>query len=348
MGNVLNDCAETLAKTLADSAGDEIVLREHFGQFSLEVIVKAAFGLYTDTNDVIYTKLRQLIRPGKKGAFSHFSSSMFPSTVPVLKALGFSILPKEPYQYILRALDDIFNLRKREPKKDNKDFLQLLIDAESIDISDANQKTIKKMSRDEILGQMFMFIIAGYETTASSLNFLAHSLAVHPDIQRKVVDEIHQHLDQEEPTYHNVGELTYLDQVVKEVLRLYPVIFGVNRQTARTRTIKDVTFPRGSNVYIPIFHIHRDPAIYPDPETFNPNRWSEHTERHPMAYIPFGAGPRVCVGMRLAVFELKVAIIKVLRAVKFSTTKNTQEKIIFTNSSFLTPKTPIRLKVEKR
>ncbi|XP_046575570.1 cytochrome P450 3A17-like [Haliotis rubra] len=129
---------------------------------------------------------------------------------------------------------------------------------------------------------------------------------------------------------------------------MYPVIYGVNRHTVQTRTIKGVTFPKGSNVYIPIFHIHRDPAIYPDPDTFNPDRWSENTVRHPMAYIPFGAGPRVCVGMRLAVFELKVAIIKVLRAVKFSTTKKTQEKIVFADSSFLMPKTPIVLHVERR
>ncbi|XP_067674292.1 cytochrome P450 3A8-like [Haliotis asinina] len=348
MGSTLNDCADALVKRLRDRAGEEIVLRDYFGQFTLEVIVKAAFGLNTDTDDILYDNLRQLIRPGKKGAFSHFSSNIFPSTVPLLRLLGFSVIPKDPYEYILQLLVDIIRLRKLQPKKENKDFMQLLIDAESTEIPNANEKTIKKLSGDEILGQMFMFIIAGYETTASTLNFLAHSLAVYPDIQRKVVDEIHQHLDQEEPTYHNVGELKYLENVVKEVLRMYPVIYGVNRHTVHTRTIKGVTFPRGSNVYIPIYHIHRDPAIYPDPDTFNPDRWSDNTVRHPMAYIPFGAGPRFCVGMKLAVFELKVAIIKVLRAVKFSTTKKTQEKITFADSSFLAPKAPIVLQVEKR
>ncbi|XP_046575593.1 cytochrome P450 3A8-like [Haliotis rubra] len=147
MGSILNDCADALVKRLRDRDGDEIVLRDYFGRFTLEVIVKAAFGLNTDTDDILYDNLRKLIRPGKKGAFSHFSSNIFPSMVPLLRILGFSVIPKAPYQYILRALVDAINLRKLEPKNENKDFIQLLIDAETMEIPNASKKTLKRFGR---------------------------------------------------------------------------------------------------------------------------------------------------------------------------------------------------------
>ncbi|XP_046574766.1 cytochrome P450 3A12-like isoform X2 [Haliotis rubra] len=137
-----------------------------------------------------------------------------------------------------------------------------------------------------------------------------------------------------------------------ETLRLYPVVSGLGRSVTETVTITGFTFPKGCAVHIPTFAIHRDGDIYPDPDSFKPDRWERKSEMDPMSYLPFGHGPRQCVGMRLAQVEMKMALGRILKKIQFVATEDTLASVgmddVTVHTGILNPKKPIMLKVKIR
>ncbi|RUS83514.1 hypothetical protein EGW08_008693 [Elysia chlorotica] len=176
----------------------------------------------------------------------------------------------------------------------------------------------KKISKDEIIAQSMLTIFAAYETTSSSLQFCLYMLAKNPDVQEKVYEEILDVVEHEDPTHEDLAKLTYMGQVLDETLRLFPPVSVISRKASETRTYGDITIPAGAVIQIPIKEIQRDPAYYSNPEVFDPERFSPENKatRNPLAFIPFGQGPRLCIGMRLAYLEVKTALVQVLRKVK--------------------------------
>jgi cytochrome P450 len=162
-------------------------------------------------------------------------------------------------------------------------------------------------------------VIAGYETTSTALSYISYVLATHPNEQQKLQEHIDAHFDPEsendEPSYDTVLQMDYLDMFIRETLRMYPIApIVTNRQSSEEFHIKGIgTIPPGTCIAIDIYHLHFDPELWGpvDPHTFYPERFA--TKRHPMAWIPFGAGPRNCVGMRFALIELKLALVRLLK-----------------------------------
>lgn len=136
---------------------------------------------------------------------------------------------------------------------------------------------------------------------------------------------------------------------MSETLRKYPIATRVIRHTSRDITIKNWQFPKNTEVIIPIYGLHHNPKYWPDPHKFDPERFSpEAQEKHtPFTYLPFGGGPRICIGMRLAQMELKMAMVQILRKFKFVPCEKTEDVIVFNNSPLLTPQNGITLKIEK-
>ncbi|XP_025113307.1 cytochrome P450 3A19-like [Pomacea canaliculata] len=132
---------------------------------------------------------------------------------------------------------------------------------------------------------------------------------------------------------------------------MYPAVNIVNRLASETVTIKGVTIPKGAGVLIPIVNVLNDPEYFPEPDKFIPERFSEENKgsRNPMAFLSFGYGPRLCIGMRLALLEIKIAMVHVLRAVKFIKTDDLQGKIgILPGTLVSTADRPVLLKAELR
>ena len=141
---------------------------------------------------------------------------------------------------------------------------------------------------------------------------------------------------------------------MNETLRLFPPVLRISRKAVEARSYGDITIPAGAVIEIPIKEIQRDPAHYPHPDVFDPDRFNEENkaERSPLAFIPFGQGPRLCIGMRLALLELKIALVKVLRKVKVELNDETVPRkgqdIPIEYSGFARPKQPIELAVKLR
>ena len=162
-------------------------------------------------------------------------------------------------------------------------------------------------------------MIAGYETTSTALSYLIYVLATHPDEQLKLRQHIDEHFSSDSrdamPSYDDIGEMDYLDMFIRETLRMYPIAPTViTRQSTEEFRIPGFgTIPVGTRIALDMYQLHYDPDLWGpvDPKEFYPERFA--TKRHPMAWIPFGAGPRNCVGMRFALMELKMAVVCLLR-----------------------------------
>lgn len=161
-------------------------------------------------------------------------------------------------------------------------------------------------------------------------------------------------LDSEDITVEHLNKLRYTEWVVCETLRLHPPIPTINRLARETRTYSGVTIPQGAMVMIPLWHILMDPNIWPDPGRFDPDRFSpaEKDKRDPMAFLCFGQGPRLCLGMRLAYVELKMALAHVLRKVKVVLNDQTEPRegtsVEVKTTGLLTPVKPVLLAFELR
>jgi cytochrome P450 len=148
----------------------------------------------------------------------------------------------------------------------------------------------------EMRDHIVSFLLAGLEGTALTLCWTWHLLAKHPEIDARLVDHVRETVGDRVPTGADLPRLTYVEQVVRESMRLYPAVWGVLREARRDTDIAGMPVARGTIVIVPQWVIHRDPRWFPDPETFNPERWAAPAQRPRGSYFPFGAGQRQCVG----------------------------------------------------
>ncbi|XP_050086156.1 cytochrome P450 4d10-like [Anopheles aquasalis] len=171
----------------------------------------------------------------------------------------------------------------------------------------------------EIREEVDTFMFEGHDTTTSAISFLLQSLAKNPAIQQKVFDEVRNIVgdDRTQPvTMAMLNEMSYLDLVIKETLRLYPSVPMIGRKMYQTTEINGKIYPAGANVIIMPFFVGRSSKYYTNPEKFDPERFNVETsaeKTNPYRYIPFSAGPRNCIGQKFAVAELKSLVSKVLR-----------------------------------
>ncbi|KAK3101224.1 hypothetical protein FSP39_001916 [Pinctada imbricata] len=197
-----------------------------------------------------------------------------------------------------------------------------------------------RLTFKEILGNCMIFFFAGYETTASSLSLMTYEVARRPEIQERLYQEVEDVLGDEEPDFDNIGKLTYLDLCVNEALRMYPPVLRLDRVCVEDAELGSYKVPRGTFVSVPVYAIHHDPSLWENPEEFIPERFlPENKKGHAQfQFIPFGSGPRNCIGMRLGLLEIKMAFVHVIRKFKFSHSEKTKIPDNIDSSGLMSPK----------
>lgn len=203
-----------------------------------------------------------------------------------------------------RALGEIIigtiERRRREDRRPF-DFVSILMDAR-------DRTTGESMSDRELLDEIMTLIIAGHETTASALTWTWYLLSQHPEVAARLRQEVASLPDDMPMTVENVQQLVYTRQVIEESLRLYPPGWLLTRKATVAVEVGGYEIEPGAHVFVAPYMVHRHADFWPDPERFDPDRFAPGAGagRHLCAYIPFGAGPRRCIGEQLAILEMQI------------------------------------------
>jgi cytochrome P450 len=184
------------------------------------------------------------------------------------------------------------------------------------------------LTTEELKSQALFLIIAGYATTSSMLTYLLFALTEHPEVLQRARAE-QRELGSEAPSSEALKAMTYLDSILLEVERRYPpVSFGL-RAVAQDFEFEDIAIPRGAQVMFSISATHQDPEAFPEPDRFDPERFSgDATDRRNYKLVGFGGGPRVCPGMTLARTQIKLVASKLLRSYDWRLVPNQDMSVI--------------------
>jgi cytochrome P450 len=163
------------------------------------------------------------------------------------------------------------------------------------------------LTKDELVGQLSFLIFAGFESSIHAVAFAAYLIAQHPAVAARLHDELSARLGGDAPTVAQLPELTYLDEVVKESLRLLSPVPFLLRTTETPEELGGYELPARTELMLSIYHTHRMPEIFPQPRSFTPERWGR-INPSTYEYMPFSVGPHMCAGKALALMEMKILL----------------------------------------
>jgi cytochrome P450 len=187
-------------------------------------------------------------------------------------------------------------LRERERDGGGEDLLSTLVELRASEGA--------ALTDEEIIDQVLGLVFAGHDTTALTLTYALHQLGTHDEVRRRVHAELADVLGGDRPTLADVGELPVLERVLNETLRAYPAIHTIPRQTTRAVTVDGYRLDPGTRAHLSVWVLHHDEAFWDDPWTWAPDRWADTTpQKAGYTFVPFGAGPRLCLGRRFARLE---------------------------------------------
>ncbi|KAJ0175194.1 hypothetical protein K1T71_009335 [Dendrolimus kikuchii] len=325
-------------------------------KYTIATIAACAFGLDFDNMEDKLPILKKVDKMILTPTYSIELDMLFPG---ILKKLNSSLFPKFVTNFFFNMVRQIISERNNTPSS-RKDFMDLLIELKNkgemqkTRRNEAETKTLE-ITESLIAAQAFVFYIAGYETSATTMTFLLYELARNLDVQDKLIAEIDDVISKHngQITYECLTDMVYLDKVFKETLRMYSIVDPLQRNAVADYKVPgtNVVVKKGQTILVSPRGIHKDPSLYPEPEKFDPERFSTENSanRHPCAYMPFGIGPRNCIGMRFAQTQSRVCIAKLLSKFRIEPSTNTQKKMEYEpNRLLIAPAGGIYVNIVKR
>lgn len=296
-------------ESLIESGFDEIEVSEQFQMLSADMIARTAFGnSYEEGKYIFNMQSEQMMFAGEA-----FQKVILPFSryLPTKKNLYQWRLDKE----IRRSMTKLIESREQESSAGTHDLLGLMINAKS------NTNSYSALKIDDIMEECKTFFFAGKQTTSNMLTWTMVLLAIHQDWQEIARKEVLEVCGQNIPDRNAVSGLRIVDMIVKESLRLYPPIVALMRKTNKAMTLRKLNLPQGMELMIPILAIHHDQTLWGDDvHEFNPRRFSSgvaQAAKHPLGFIPFGVGPRTCIGQNFTMLEAKMTLAMILQRFSF-------------------------------
>ena len=296
---------KTLAMTAQWKNGDTLDLHPQMLELALRIVSKCLFDM--DTIDDL---------PAMESAVGSFMLFLPLSFIPFSRLVQASPLPsmrrlRKGQQYLDALIYRLIAERRADPR-DRGDLLSMLLNATE---SEPEAAGADRMSDRQLRDECVTVVLAGHETTANALSFALHALARHPEVQQRLHDEAAAVLGDRAPTAEDYPRLTYATQVFAETMRLYPPVWVTARMCAEPYQIAGFTIPKGAALNAPQYAVHRDPRWWPEPDRFDPDRFTEAAKatRPRNSYFPFGGGSRQCIAEGLAWMEGTLALAVIAR-----------------------------------
>eukprot|EP00058_Branchiostoma_floridae_P007460 XP_002592948.1 hypothetical protein BRAFLDRAFT_65534 [Branchiostoma floridae] len=345
MSALVEKCADGLVSSLMEKQEKRVMfdMKELSSAFSMDVISSTAFGVEVDSfkhpDHPFATHAKAIFKINMLKGF--FYVMLPPPFNHIFKLRGFSLFPKFATDFFKQTVHNVIKMRRGNPDDDGL----------SVVVPCRMTKPSQCLSMTEIVGNSLAFWLAGYDTTANTIALTAYNLAFNQEAQDKVREEIDRVVQARgKLDYEALNEMRFLEMCVNETLRIYPGAKRFDRVCKEDIEVKGLHIPAGTIINIPAYAIHHDPEIWPEPEKFRPERFSKEQQesRDPYAFLPFGSGPRACVGMRLAMLEIKHALAKVLEKFRFVTCEKTEVPLRLENNNGNQVTGGVWLKVEAR
>ncbi len=251
---------------------------------------------------------------------------------------------KSSIQLLRHSLSKVINDRLDSGER-RDDFLDMLL------YSPANRSNADRpaINVDDVMSQLSTMYLAGFHTTSVALAWLMFAVARHPDVQRRLREEVHLVCGGAPPGMRHIGELNYTQMVVKESLRLYPASWELfARRSVQDAELSGYRVPANSLVLIMPIVTHRDPRFFSDPLEFDPLRFSETREQEipAFAWIPFGAGPHSCIGKSMALMQMSQILAMVMQKFELKLDENDARQIRMVPKVSLRPATDIKILID--
>ncbi|KRT86689.1 cytochrome P450, partial [Oryctes borbonicus] len=311
MFQMVMDCANGLEQEIKKLCSEKqpVNVKEIGALFTTNVIGTCAFGLdcnsFENPNNEFRTHTRKFFDGGLERVIRNFVTLSFPK---LCKKLGVIVFPKDTTKFYTDVMRNIIDSREKNDVKRN-DFVQLLLNIKNGINTNGNTFTF-----EEIAAQAFVFFLAGFETSSSTMTFAFYEMAKNQEVQDKAREEIRRVVEKYDGkiTYDAVMEMTYLSQIFDEALRKYPIVSVLERIVTKDYQLpwEDLVLKKGTKILISLKGIQNDPEYFPNPELFDPERFcpEKKAKLHPCSYMPFGEGPRICIGMRFGVMQAKIGM----------------------------------------
>ncbi|XP_031354343.1 cytochrome P450 9e2-like [Photinus pyralis] len=350
---LIDQCTKQFIEHLVAQGGFvEMEMKDAFSKVTNDIIATTAFGV---TCDSLTNPTNELFRNGKEvsnfsgfaNSLKFFISNISPSLAKLMKIRFISAPTTEFFRRIVKETvtlreekgvvrPDLIHLlmeaRKGKLKRDHSPDNQIAAVSEHFEVTD-----------DIMTAQAVVFFMAGFDTSSTAMSYTTYELALNYDIQQRLIDEVDRTFEacDGKLTYDLLMGMKYLDMVISEALRKWPPFAITDRCPVRPFTLpstngeKPLLLDRHVVCQIPIYAIHRDETYYPEPVKFDPERFSEENKHKikPFTYLPFGVGPRNCIGSRFALLEVKIIIAHILRKFEIVPIKNTPIPLTFSKDN---------------
>lgn len=262
-----------------------------------------------------------------------------PYYVPWMHLSGEAKRNKQLHRKGIRFVKEVIDGRRKDPEP-HEDFLDMLLATRYEDGS--------QMSDQQLLDEVHILYTAGHETTAKAMAWTWYLLAEHPEVEEKLLNFTHETLGTSDPTFQDLRTLTYTKQIADESMRLYPPAWMIARELIDEDEFHGHRLKAKQNIICLVYGVHRNPRYWKDPERFDPDRFSPENKKNiiPYSHVPFGGGPRMCIGASFSMMEIQLVLSMIIREYRFELIPG--QDIDIHPLITLTPRNGIMMKVTKR
>jgi len=319
MFKLMSQCGAEFGTYMAQTPPEEksTEMKDAFTRYTSDVIATCAFGVTFDSmrnpNNEFYVYGREATNFNNIVFLKTF---IFRSLPWLARILGLKLIREKVSTFFHDLVETTIKTRD-EKGIVRPDMIQLMME-------NRGKEGKPDLAIDDMVSQAFIFFFGGFESTSTAMCFAAHEIAVNPDIQERLQNEIDNVLEETngQVTYEAINNMEYLEAVINETLRMYPVAVMTDRLCVKEFVLpptlpgaKPYTIKEGQIVWVPIYAFHHDPKYFEEPDKFDPERFLGERKRTSLncgAYLPFGLGPRMCIGNRFALLEIQALFFHLL------------------------------------
>ncbi|XP_063703577.1 cytochrome P450 6a2-like [Culicoides brevitarsis] len=355
---VANELNYVIRETI-ENYEERVEIRDFCSRFTIDIIGSCAFGIECNSLRDTHSEFKEIgMQCFGNSAIEMFKLAFMSAFQRFSRKIGCRFTTKRTEEFFFRIIKETIDHRQKH-NVDRNDFMELMIQLMQTgrlkDESSLDESTDESpLTFNEIAAQCFIFFVAGFETSSSTMSYCLYELAKNQDVQNRLRSHIHETIRNHngQVTYEGLLEIPYLDQVINETLRLYPPVSLLQRKLVKPYKVPGTNsyIDPGLVVFISVYGIQRDARYFKDPLKFDPTRFSSENYKNiqPYSFIPFGEGPRQCIGIRFGMMQVRLGIITFLKNFRVEVCEKTAPVIkLAPTSPMLLPKHGIQLKISK-